>query len=491
MPRKAAARRHEEERTEASLPETIIPPSEAPASQRSAYWLELIDNPPEFRKAIASEEFFPMLREFPEAFWGNRLSLYLYRLTDDDGMMVRNAEGAAKYIKPVIRCAVDEDWIATRNGGGKFKLYLKLDSKESLREHTFRIDGPPKLQPGQVVDVDGKTVPIGQPVAAVATAEDRTDVARVIDASSKANESAMGILAHASETAIDMVKAQSVQNNRPDASSGIVEKLLGVMVDRMLQPPPAPPDPIESFIKLQGLINKNTPESEPPEKEGALTAGIDMVERLTGKSMSDILKPNRAAAETNEYGWIAPIANIGQQLVAQIPAIMHEARINRDIEFRRQVWLRTAQPGAAPPADLLANNPRLPATTEQPQTHTTQAPPTGQPDPAQLVPIIVQMICHGFDQNPKMGYQCAAAIDFNYGGQIEALALDKFLSNEAQVNEFVRGTPVLEQRSKDARWATFQGDFMDYTIERWGEDGGPEEVPARTDSERKQPQPAA
>src|ERR1700683_220918 len=169
MPRKAAT----PIKPEASLPETLIPLSEVPEHQRSAYELELIDNSEEFRKAVSGEDFFQMIQNFPQAWWGERLSMYLYRHEDDGGLMVKNADGEGKYIKPVIRQPVDRDWVANRNGGEKFQLWLNLSElgtrkQTTVRKHTFRLDGPPIIKEGQTVEMNGKPVSVGAAPAAPA-----------------------------------------------------------------------------------------------------------------------------------------------------------------------------------------------------------------------------------------------------------------------------------------------------------------------------------
>ena len=204
-PKRAAQR---QEILSPNLPEVLIPPSDAKEEQRAAYWIELLDNPEELRKATGTTEFFQLLNEFPASLWGDRLSIYVYRLPDDDGMMVKNETGARKYIKPIIRQPINEDWLATKHGGGKYLLYLKLDNKASIKETTVRIDGPPKLQPGQTVEMDGKPVPIGT-AAPSAPAEARTDVAAVIEASASANKQNMEILAEGSKAAIQFVRDQA------------------------------------------------------------------------------------------------------------------------------------------------------------------------------------------------------------------------------------------------------------------------------------------
>lgn len=469
-PKRATARR--EESNPSPLPEVLSSPSKVSPGQRDAYWLQLLDEPEQFKAAVQTEELWPMLKSFPEALWGDRLSIFIYRLPDDEGVMVKNAEGQAKYIKPVIRFCIDEDWVATKHGGGKYQLYLKLDDTV-IRKHTFRIDGAPKVQPGQTVELDGKPVSVGQP--APPTIDNRSDLASVIEAQRGANDKGMEILTRAAEASITMVKEQAANAAKPDAASGIVDKLLTVMIDRMMNPPAAP-DPIDTFVKLQTLMQKPNPEPEAQHNEGALTQGLELVERLTGKSMPDLMKPRSAAAETNDYGWVGPVVGAVTNFIDRIPQIMHEARLSRAMEFQRQAYLRNTTPGTPVPKELVEVN----SPPEQPRAAAAPATPQpgSPPDPNQLVMLLVQTICHGFDTSPDYGHQTAATIDLLYGRQIEALGLEKYLAHEESLNEYIKGIPALAQRSQFATWAKFQEDFLDYTTERWGEleDEEPEKI---------------
>ena len=373
MAAKRAAQRQEVIPPEATLPGVLIPPSEAADNQKSAYWIELLDNPEELRKALGTTEFFPLLREFPASLWGDRLSIYVYRLPDEDGMMVKNEAGARKYIKPIIRTPIDEDWIASKHGGGKYLLYLKLDNKASIKETTVRIDGPPKVAAGQTVEIDGRPVTVGSAQPASHAAEDKSDVAAVIEASASANRQNMEILAEGSKAAIQLVRDQATQAGKPDAASGIMDKLFTAMIDRIMNPP-AVADPVDTFVKLQTLISKQNPEPE-PEKEGAAEAAITLVERITGKSVADMMKPRTSAAAEDSYGWVAPVVGAAQHLIGQIPEIMREARLSRDMDFRRQVWLRSAPPGSAP---------NFFPTIQRPRMNAECSPPSPNPEPRRI-----------------------------------------------------------------------------------------------------------
>jgi hypothetical protein len=472
------------------FPATLIPPGEAQGKDRSAYWIGLLANLDDLKAATETTDFFELMQEFPAAVW-DRLAIYLYRLPDDSGMLIKNSDEKPHYIK-ILRQPLTEEFVAKIWGGGKYQAYLKIDNKEVLRKHTFRIDGDPKVQPGQRVEIDGKAVPING-AAPAATADSRSDLATVIEASASANKQNMEILAEGSKAAIQLVRDQAANAAKPDASSGLMDKMMTALIDRLMNPP-APADPIDTFVKLQGILNKN-PETAPEAEDPPLEKAMTLMEKVSGKSFSELVKGSRSATAAPESAW-APFAPVALQFVTSLPTIMSEVRQTRqlemqtkDLEFRRAVWLRTAQPGAQPPPELLANNPAPQNHAATPAERQPQPQPQpGNADPMQLANVLVQMICHGFDKNPRMGYQTAATIDFTYGDAIEALGLEKFLADEAALAEYVQGLPALAERSRDARWAKFQSDFLDYTTERWPAEGDDQE---ETADPAKGPQPVA
>lgn len=484
-PRRAAAQRQPD--PEPSLPGVLIAPGNAAPEQREAYWIELLDNPEELRKAIGTTEFFPLLRDFPASLWGDRLSIYVYRLPDDDGMQIKNELGSRKYIKPILRHPVDEEWLANKHGGGKYLLYLKLDNKASIKETTVRIDGAPKLQAGQTVEIDGKFVPVnGGAAAASAQAESRSDVASVIQASSDANKQNMEILAEGSKAAIALVREQATAATKPDAQSGLMDKFLTVMIERMMNPPtpPAVADPIDTFVKLQGLIQKNNPEPTEP-KDPPLEEAMTLVEKFAGKSFSELMKGNRGAPAVDAGpNWGAIALGVAEKFFAVAPTLFQQAIYSRQQEFQRAVWLRTAKPGEAPPPALLAVNvPQI----NPPNANDAKAPnpPGPQPDSAAVDPMaltqhIVQMVCHGFDQDPYSGGETAAAICFSFGRMIEAAGIEAMLADEESIKTLVVGNQLLQQRSQHAKWAQFQEDFLAYMGDRFGagelEKPGPQPV---------------
>ena len=464
------------ESTDPALPPVLISPSQAKENERDAYWLNLASDSDQFSEAIKTEDFWRLLAILPDALWGETLRLYLYRKPADDGVMVKNAPGEWNYLR-IFYKPVDQNWIAENCGGGKYEFrlnWVKGKENNTIRRFTFPIDGPPKVQPGQSVEIDGKVVPLKTASTESAATDSHSDVAKVIEASADANRQNMEILAEGSKAAIDLVKSQAQPHD-----NSLLEKILPVLLERIMQPPPPPPpvaDPIDSFIKLQTLISKQNPEPR-EEKDTPIEETMGIIKSLTGAdSLVELLKPAaKAAAADPTPTWVPIALGVADRFFQVAPQLWHQSIQARDLEFRRAVWLRTAQPGTPPPRELLAaNSPPPPPTQTQsapppPQAPATQVAAASGPDPIQLANAIMEFICHSFDKNPKMGYQAAAALHALYGDHIEALGLDKYLADEAALTEYVKGVPQLAQRSQDARWAKFQSDFLDYTEELWGE----------------------
>jgi hypothetical protein len=486
MPRKSAAAAQPKE--PASLPDVLIPPSEAPENQRAAYWLDLLQKPDELKAAIASEDFFTMLQEFPDAFW-DRFSIYLYRRPDDEGRMVRNAPTQkGKYLPGgVLHHAIQEEDVAKKWGGGKYTAYLKLDSTETVREHTFSIDGPPKVLDGQVVEINGKTVSTGTPAAPPAVA---SETAQIVAATSAAATANAELLKGGMQSVLDL---QTDLTRKQLGLDGKAEKdplETAIRLVEILRPKEAAPaksamtEAIEILDRLDAMAARRNP--QPADKNAhdtSLTETLNVVKELTGaESIAELLKPaarNVAAATTPE--WVSPLLELGKTLISAFPAIMAQSRATRDLEFRRMLFLRDMKPGQAPPAALL-NEPAPPT----PQSTTTQPPATngtGPLLPQDVVTGMVTMICDGFDRDPRQGMETAAAIAFNFAQAIESLGYDKTLGSEAEVAKFVAGLPPLQQRSQDARWPMFAHDFLSYTIDRWGTDEEQERWQAKDSSE--------
>ena len=487
-------RKNNAQREVAALPEVLIPPSEAKENEREAYWLELLADPERLRAAVETTPFFDLLTQLPSSLWGGRLSIYLYRVPDDDGLMVKTPgageePGKFKFIKPVIRHVIDEEWVATKCGGGKYQAILKdYRDKERrnsyIQKYTFRIDGSPKVQPGQIVEIDGKPVNVGAPAILPPQADSSSsDVAKVIEATSAANKQNMEILAEGSKAAIQLVRDQV--SSKPEAANPMMDKLLTVLVERALTPAPQV-DVLSLLEKARTLFTPIEHEDAPEPKDPPLTQAMDLLEKVTGKSFSELTRGKSAPPAEASSPWIGIALGVAEKFFAVAPTLFQQATYAKGLEFQRAVWLRSAKPGEAPPASLMAATPpQLPPQPQQPanQNHAPNPPaPDPVPDAMQLVPHIVQMVCHGFDTKCT-GDETAAAIVFNFREHIEAAGIDVMLADAESVKQLVEGNQLMKQRSTHAKWPQFQEEFLEYMADRFGT--------ADADKQPAGPQPVA
>ena len=469
MPRKSAAQTREP----ASLPEVPIPLSEVPAHQRSAYEIALIDNPDAMKAALSQEDFFPMLANFPEAWW-ERMSLYLYRRPDDEGRMVKN-EGPRKYVPGgVLRQPVDEEFIAKKWGGGKYTLYLKLDSKETLREHTFVIDGTPKVLPGQFVEIDGKPVSVGSAMPPPTNQPSET-TAQMIAATSAAATSNVELvtkgIASVMEMQTDLTRKQLGLDSQPKDPLDTVKTLLEIM--RVQQPPAgnSMKDALEIVDRLDAMAARRNPApAEVEEKETPIEQTLSAIKELSGgMSLAELMKPAaKAAAADPIAGWAPIVSTIGGvvgQFLEKFPMMQAHRNETLRLEYNLRV-LQMRQPGQALPELPAAT--AQPAPQPQPRPQAVQTPT--QLDPAQVMNAIVAHIVAGFKKPPvgEWGEQTAAAMDFHFSDAIDAMGIADTLGDPEKVNELVAGIPVLAELSKDARWKMFQEDVSRYCADRWG-----------------------
>jgi hypothetical protein len=470
---------------------------DVPEHQRAAYELELLDNPEELRKVLANDDFFQMIAGFPEAWWGERMSMYLYRHEDDGGLMIKNAEGEGNYIKPIIRRAVDRDWVAKYNGGGKYRLWLNLsdpaNSRKSttLRKYTFRIDGPPLLKDGQVVEIHGKPVSLGAQTPPAAP--QNSEAAQLMESSSKATDAAVNIMERGMTNVMELQNkiVERAAGLAPNPEAGSMSKMMEILLQRVMNPPAAPAaDPVQAKL-MEKIIDKAfaTPEAvEPERRETPTEEAIATVERITGKSVADLFKSK--AAPESEYAWVGPLANFGLQLITQAPTILRELRAGKEEEFRRTLYMRGITNTPGEPAQLTAP-PR--ANIQQPpsppnDTTTNVAPQP--PDKPQVVRTILARIIHGFNRHRDTGDDIAAAICVEFGEYIEAMGLEPALTQpkqmEAELAHHLDLAGALAQCTTHAKWGEFESAFLDYMHERYQQPEGDE-----GEAEKKGPQPAA
>jgi hypothetical protein len=452
-------------------PERIIPPSQIPPEHKDAYWTALMEGGTELiRAACVTENFFTLLREIPKSFWESRFFVYLYRKQPK----VRNSDKERyidRYSEPI-----DENTVKEEHGGGEYLAYLNMNGKEQLKQITFAIDGPPKLKPGQIlVDANGAPLPTSQP-----TTGPQSEAAQSIEAASAATTAAVSIMERGTQGVIDMQnklveRSLGLGNNQRDPIETAI-RLLEVMRPAGAATPAPAADPMTAALtlmeKMETIIDKRieriAPKDDTPRQddETIFERGAAIVEKVTGKSLAQVMGKTAAAADTTPT-WLTPVLAIASTFVQQLPNLLHQAAENRKTEFNRQVYLANLQRGNPTP---MPNTPELPA-PPAPAAPLQHQPQPATVDPGQLMNALVQHICAGFDKAPsgEWGEVTAASMDFQFSNLIESFGLDRTLCNPEEVRDFVAKHPDLAQRSKDARWKVFEDEFLAYCADRWGE----------------------
>lgn len=453
-------------------PETLVPPSQVPAAHKDQYWTALLDSGIDaLRAACATEEFFPLLREIPKAFWEKRFFVYLYR----QWPKVKNAE-KDKYIDK-YPFPVDEAYVKEEHGGGGYLAYLNIDGKEQLKQITFAIDGPPKFKAGQIlVDAQGNALP----PATAPGAPQPSETAQIISAQSEAARANNELIKEGMKSVIEMqtdLTRQKLGLDQP-AQKDPLETAIRLL--EILKPQAVPvnntmADALTLIDKLDAINARRNPPA-PEKQETKLEEVGAIVETLTGKSLSDLTRGKTAAADPIA-SWV-PIAQTAGQVALsffeKLPHLMHE----RTEQLRLELQIRQAGGVPAPPAN--GTQPaRLPAPTVIPPTQPVQAQPTAA-DPHALIQAVVKFICDGFDRDRNEGSEVAAALDVQFGEQMDALGITHMLGQRTEVQTFIDGIPELKQRSQDARWPEFFQDFMQFTEHTYGEEepepAGPQAV---------------
>jgi hypothetical protein len=464
----------------------IVSPLAVPESQRESYWNGLLADVDQLRAAIATVEFFALLRAMPPALWEKRCLVYLYRTAPK----VRNQSGEKSYIDKIAR-PFDEDFIKENHGGGSYLCYLNLDRETQLKQISFAIDGPPKMLPGQVlVDAAGNTIP----VAPTPAQTERSQMAEAISATQDAQRASVKILEDSSAAALEMQskvyeKSLGVLGGAGNTESKLLEKL----VDRALAPPTAAADPLTMALtlmeKLDGIIARRNPQPEArePASAGALTEQLGLVETITGRSIQDILAPGKSSAND----WINTAIAAGVKLIETMPTLMSQFMTNQERQFQRQMEfarMRAGQPGATPMPELpatFATQPGArvappPATAFTGQTipfpangaaSTTTEPPviidTDVPmDPTQAVPIMAKLIQTKFQQGYS-GEAVAQTLDVMFAGLLEQIA--PVVLDENELRKFLTSIPDLLPLLGDKEWPEFQAGFVEFVRDEYAE----------------------
>jgi len=447
-------------------------PLSVPAEMRDAYWQTLLGDPSELRAAIATIEFFPLLKVIPRALWEKRLMVYLYRTAPK----VKNSENK-KYIEKITE-PFDEDYIKENHGGGGYLAYLNLDGEEQLKQISFSIDGPPKIQPGQIL-VDDK----GNPVAPTpATPQQSSEVAQAIEATSAANKLGIEILAKGTEAAMEM-QQKAYEKAAGISGNGMHDKLLEMLITKALETPKPQENPTAAALDILDKLDKiverrtNPREEREPAEHMQLTEVSSTVEALTGKPLSELIQNKGKSDNTPE--WISVGISVLGKLVDSLPNILQQISANQERNFQRAIALRNA--GQLPPAQ--PPNPAAPGVPMQPQYVAPVFQPAAPAAPGNVIPmpgvvdpndvagqlqgtikLITQKFVDGYS-----GGAVAQAVQVVYPRAFDSMA--STILDPAELERLVTNVPELKNLSTSPDWPEFLAEFVQFVREEFETDG--------------------
>jgi hypothetical protein len=441
---------------------SIISPLTVPAAERDAYWNGLLEDPELLKAALATTEFFPLLLAIPKALWEKRVLVYVYRTAPQ----VKNSQKTA-YIEK-HSAPFDEEDIKFNHGGGTYLCFLNLDRTSQLKQTTFSIDGPPKLQPGQtLVDQQGNPV--------TAPAEPKSDLSQAVAAISTAQQAGFDSLTRGTEAALDLQnrvveKALGLNGGANHAS----DKLLDLIIP-LLKPAPVA-DPMATAItlmeKLDGMMARRTQNPETPAREQTpLAETMATVEAMTGKSLPDLMKGNSGAKDSE--GWIGIALGVAGKLIESMPGIIAQINQNQERSFQRQIVLANMRNGHQPPA-LAAGTAEIPAppATAGPRVaapptfhmpaatdNITEMPQRPAMDPATSVPLMIRMIVEKYNDGYS-GFAVAQTIDVIFPSLLDSMA--PTLLDENEMTKMIAGVPELQALTLDGDWPEFRTEFVGF-----------------------------
>lgn len=477
----------------ATLEHSLPSPLEIAREERDSYWNGLLEDFNQLRQSIATVEFWPLLQAIPPALWEKRLIVYVYRTAPK----VKNQAGEKAYIEKIAH-AFDEEYIKANHGGGSYLCYLNVDSEENLKQISFTIDGPPKFMPGQTL-VDAQGNPIPQPAA-----EKTSDVSDAIRATTDANRAGMEIMQKGTEAAIEMQqkifeKAAGLSNN------GREDKLLEILLTKAFDKAPAA-DPMTTALtmmdKLETIISRRMGDANPKTEGAPISEQLSIVHELSGGKTLGELISGGSTKKTGTEDLIAIGLQAAAQLVEKLPLIIQQIGVNRENEFRRQLYIAQTRGNALPPAATAA--PGVTGVTNAPGATAPGGPrvaaaPAAPFVPAEfptapagdnVVPISdgaamdlgaqINTICKLIRQKFEAGYTGSAVAQ-----TIDVLFPDIFASihptilNDADMTKFVMSMPDLAQLTQVPEWAEFRADFVQFVREEFAEDLAPGDGPAK------------
>lgn len=269
-----------------------------------------------------------------------------------------------------IELAIKEKW-----GGKAFRLILKK-GRERLTEGKCTNDAQPKYP-------DNLMQPAHPLPNAGGMSDTNSIAAKAIDTVANHPSEAIAIAMNALRASADLITRQAAPPAAPVApnpapatslDSELDRAFKAAMIRKLLDPPPAPPDPLEMFVKFKQIMG-----------DGGNGSMHSIVEKFLSVAADKVFNP--AAAVTGR----TTLLDIGRELVPVLGNVMHEYRLSREADARiAELAPRQPQPPpqavpAVPPAALPAPRPApaaVPAAAAPNPPQPQAVPPAEQQPPS-------------------------------------------------------------------------------------------------------------
>jgi hypothetical protein len=434
--------------------------------------------------------FFSRLKKISSGDWSHH-AVYVYRLEP----RVRNA-GPFKYLE-IFYGPFDEADLRERHGGGKYQAILKDVSRdEALQKVTIEVDGPPKLQKGQIlVDEHGNETQLSSQPPATAPAQPANDnsmgealnklISVLQNQKNPADDAmtrAMETLDRAQKGAIELIINSVKKQSESVTGNPITDQLLQASIAKMVKGDDEhrrnPMDEFKTMLQtmreMQGLTGELNPR---PRGGGLIEEAKAIAELLKGDSdgtIKTLLLGNRDE-EGSGSGW----GNIAMKFLERRPDIINSVG---DILVKLAGSFTAPRAFPSPPTVLAGAAAPLPHVV-QTQTAAVLDQPPSQPAPVEAQPaqISEQAVLEGILMAVVNGYRS------NYSGDAVAESVKTLYPQvvpmmrqymgypESMLIGFLRSQPVMAPIANNPDFPEFVHDFKKEIMRDDNEPGSDEQ----------------
>lgn len=351
--------------------------------------------------------------------------------------------------------------IREKHGGKAFRLIVKKGGQR-ITEGKCANDAPPKYS---YTSNNHNPGPMIRPETEVSATADIAKQALSQIASQE--KTSIDVAVNAVRAAGDMVTKLSQQSSSTHSESetdGVFRRLMLVMLERALNPPP-PPDPIETLTKLLALQKSLAPEP-------SVTAPNNpVVGKIMDTALERLLSPISSAPQTSaSAALVSQLPQVAGYVVEAIREWRIGSEAQRDTVFQMN---KTPNPGA--PGTMPTNNPRILSPGP------TASNPASNPSPTnggnQTVPIPLEFIESKIVEILKEGSTADEAADETIGflSRMEPTLVKRLSSlGEGGLVNLFQIRPILQQATVNMpRVVEFIKAFLKFTKEMEDEELAP------------------